>query len=100
MIMEKVTPSLRGEITRWLIEPKAGVFVGKVTAMVRDKLWDKCIRSVRNGSVVQIWSSSNEQGFLVRSHGERMRQIVDMEGISLIRDVRMGKVIEPHENEC
>ncbi|MBA3516457.1 MAG: type I-E CRISPR-associated endoribonuclease Cas2, partial [Rhizobiales bacterium] len=28
MMLERVSPSLRGELTRWLIEPKTGVFVG------------------------------------------------------------------------
>ena len=41
MILEKVPPSLRGELTRWFLEPKAGVFVGHVGAMVRDRLWQK-----------------------------------------------------------
>ncbi len=40
LILEKVPTSLRGELTRWLLELKAGVFVGKVSAMVRDRLWE------------------------------------------------------------
>jgi CRISPR-associated protein Cas2 len=41
IILEKVPVRLRGELTRWLLELKAGVFVGKVSAMVRDKLWQR-----------------------------------------------------------
>ena len=37
MILEKVPPSLRGELSRWTIEPKTGIFVGKVSAMVRER---------------------------------------------------------------
>ena len=38
MILENVPTSLRGELSRWLLEPRAGVFVGHVSARVRDKL--------------------------------------------------------------
>ena len=37
IILEKVSASLRGELTRWMIEPHTGVFVGHVSGMVRDK---------------------------------------------------------------
>ena len=38
MLMEKVPKSVRGELTRWLIELRSGVFVGNISALVRDKL--------------------------------------------------------------
>ena len=68
MILESVPPSLRGEITRWMIQPKAGVFVGKVSAMVRDKLWEKVRRAARGGSGM-IWPRKN--GHLVRLPRQR-----------------------------
>ncbi len=40
MILERVPESVRGELSLWMIEPKAGVFVGNLSALVRDKLWD------------------------------------------------------------
>jgi CRISPR-associated protein Cas2 len=77
--------SLRGELTRWLVEPHAGVFVGHVNAMVRDALWDKCCKAKRMGGVVQLWSTNNEQGFQMRCAGQTKREIVDFEGLQLIR---------------
>jgi len=85
MILEKVPNSLRGELSRWLIEPHPGVFVGHVSAMVRDRLWDKCQRRLRGGGLIQIWSTNNEQRFAMRSWGLTKRQIVDYDGLSLIR---------------
>jgi CRISPR-associated protein Cas2 len=85
MILEKVPRSLRGELSRWLIEPKAGVFVGDVSAMVRDKLWEKCCQRITAGAgVVQIWSTNNEQGYQVRIWGHTQRKIVDYEGLKLV----------------
>ena len=85
MILEKVPASLRGELSRWLLEPHAGVFVGHVSARVRDKLWEKCNRSKKAGSVLQIWSTNTEQRFQMRMYGRPSRYIVDFEGIQLIQ---------------
>jgi len=46
MILETVPVGLRGELTRWLIEPHPGVFVGHVSGLVRDRLWLKCCQGV------------------------------------------------------
>jgi CRISPR-associated protein Cas2 len=85
MILEKVPTSLRGELTRWLIEPRPGVFVGHVSALVRDKLWEKCARKMDEGGLIQIWSTNTEQRFAVRSWGQTDREIVNMEGLWLVR---------------
>ena len=85
MILEKVSKSLRGELTRWLIEPRAGVFVGDVSALVRDKLWEKCCTRITAGAgAVQIWTTNNEQGYDVRVWGHIQRRIVDYEGLKLV----------------
>ena len=85
MILERVPGSLRGELTRWLLEPKAGVFVGKVSAMVRDRLWQKACASARGGACVLVQTSDTEQGFMVHSWGVPDREVVDFEGLTLMR---------------
>ena len=85
MILETAPVSLRGELTRWLIEPHPGVFVGHVSAMVRDRLWAKCCRATRGGGVLQIWTTNTEQKFQMRSFGATKREIVDFDGLQLIR---------------
>ncbi len=85
MIVERVSPSLRGELSRWLIEVKAGVFVGKVSALVRDKLWEKVTEKRKDGAAVQVWSTNNEQGFVMRMEGDRSRQLADFEGLQLVK---------------
>ena len=85
MILEKVTTGLRGELTRWLIEPKTGVFVGHVSARVRDHLWKKCVERKKKGGVVQIWSSNTEQHFKMRMTGETSRAIIEVEGLQLVK---------------
>lgn len=85
MILEKVPTSLRGELTRWLIEPHTGVFVGHVSALVRDKLWEKCCEKLKEGGAVQLWDTNNEQRFDVRTFGDTKRAVVNFEGLQLIR---------------
>jgi CRISPR-associated protein Cas2 len=85
MVLEKVPTSLRGELTRWLLEVKTGVFVGHVSARVRDKLWDKCCKAKRVGGVTQIWSTNTEQRFKMRMSGNTQREIIDCDGLQLIR---------------
>jgi CRISPR-associated protein Cas2 len=85
MVLERVPASLRGELTRWLLEPHPGVFVGHVNAMVRDRLWEKCCQARRAGGVFQAWSTNNEQRFKMRMAGETRRDVIDLEGLQLIR---------------
>lgn len=85
IIVESATPSLRGELTRWLIEPHAGVFVGHLSGIVRDKLWLKCCQSIRQGGVLMLWSTNNEQRYKMQMFGATRRKIVDFDGLQLIR---------------
>jgi CRISPR-associated protein Cas2 len=85
LILERVPPVVRGELTRWFLEPKAGVFVGRVSAMVRDKIWEKACLQAKDGGCVMMYSSDNEQGFRIRSWGESARSVQDFEGLFLVR---------------
>lgn len=85
IVLESVPTSLRGELTRWLIEPHPGVFVGHISAMVRDRLWEKCCQKIKGGGAVQVWNSNTEQRFRIRIFGETRRVIVDYDGLKLVR---------------
>ncbi len=85
MVLERVSASLRGELTRWLLEPKAGVFVGRPSALVRDKLWDLVCDKLKDGAALLITQATNEQGFTIRTVGDTSRTVIDIEGLLLIR---------------
>lgn len=85
LILERVPEGLRGELTRWLLEPKAGVFVGRVSALVRDRLWEKACAKSRHGGCLMFHTSDNEQGFRILTWGNTSRSIEDFEGIFLVR---------------
>ncbi|MCC7119621.1 MAG: type I-E CRISPR-associated endoribonuclease Cas2 [Anaerolineales bacterium] len=82
--LQNVPKKLRGELTRWLLEPTPGVFIGHVSARVRDFLWEKCKTECGNGGVVQAWNTNTEQRFTMRMDGNTKRSVVDMEGLKLV----------------
>ena len=60
IILERVPASLRGELTRWLLEPRTGVFVGRPSALVRDKLWELIGGKLKGGAALMIYRSDTE----------------------------------------
>jgi CRISPR-associated protein Cas2 len=85
MVLERVPVSLRGELTRWLLELKAGVFVGDVSALVRQKLWEDACRKMNGGAGILVYSSDTEQGFAFQFWGGTSKLIEDFEGLNLVR---------------
>ena len=84
--MENVPESLRGECTRFLIEIKAGVFLGTISAAVRSLLWKKVKENAQSGVAILAYSYPNEQGFVLEMHGDPRRKIVDIDGLDLIQN--------------
>jgi CRISPR-associated protein Cas2 len=91
LMLENAKASLRGELTRWLLEPRAGVFVGSVSALVREKLWEKVCRASPEGGAMLLYRAQTEQGYRIETYGETQRKIVDMEGLQLVYVPKKGK---------
>ena len=85
IILERVPGGLRGELTRWMLELHAGVFVGRLSAMVRDILWEYVCDQMHEGAGFLVYHHNNEQGFAVRSCGATNRRIEEREGLTLVR---------------
>lgn len=84
IVMECAPESVRGELTRWFLELKPGVFVGNVNVRIRELLWKRiCETDAATGSVM-AFSASNEQGFEMKVFGDPKRKVIDFEGIQLI----------------
>ena len=85
MVVERVSPGLRGELTRWMLEPRVGVFVGTLSALVRDRLWDRVCQRMGEGGAMLIYNTDNEQGYALKLKGTPSRTVEDFEGIYLVR---------------
>lgn len=84
VVLSVVPPKLRGHLTRWLFEISPGVYVGKVSARVRDLLWEQIQENCgANGKVIMVYPANNEQGLEFRTRGHEW-QPVDYDGLELI----------------
>jgi CRISPR-associated protein Cas2 len=101
LIVERAPAGLRGELTRWLLEPRAGVFVGRVSATVREKLWERTCKGLKGGAAMLIWRTNNEQGFEFQIWGDPSRSVTDWEGLKLVtmRHDRYPKRRRPTKNQ-
>ncbi|MFG2063644.1 type I-E CRISPR-associated endoribonuclease Cas2e [Micromonospora sp. NPDC048871] len=79
-----VPDHLRGALSRWMIEVTPGMFVGTLSAKVRDELWNAASAVVGDGAAVLIHPDDTEQGFSLRTAGERRRRPVDFDGLALV----------------
>jgi CRISPR-associated protein Cas2 len=85
VVTEDVPPRLRGRLAVWLLEIRAGVYVGDVTRRVREMLWEQVTSLVEDGNAVIAWSSPHESGFEFQTCGANRRVPVEFEGLRLVR---------------
>ena len=81
--LTKVPPSLRGDLTKWYQELQTGVYVGNVSARVRDELWERILRDIGSGQAVMAYNAQNELGYQFRTT-RKNQQVVDYDGIPLL----------------
>lgn len=68
IVLSDCPPKLRGDLTKWLLEISTGVYVGKVSARVRDELWLRVCDNLKSGRASMVYSTNNEQGMDFRVH--------------------------------
>ena len=91
--MTDCPPRLRGDLSKWLQEVNTGVYVGNVSARVRDALWERVCENLKNGRATMVFSANNEQRMDFRVHNTSWKP-VDYEGIQLIRRPLPSSVAE------
>jgi CRISPR-associated protein Cas2 len=84
IVVENVPPRLRGRLAIWLLEVRAGVYVGDVSRRVREMIWDTVIKGCGEGNAVMAWSTNTESGFDFLTRGTNRREPVEMDGIKLV----------------
>ena len=81
---------LRGDLTKWFMEIDIGVYVGRVSARVRDKIWNRVCDNIKTGKAIMVYSSNTEQGFSILTHNTDWVP-VDCEGILLMQKSSQDK---------
>lgn len=59
IVLTACPAGLRGDLTRWLMEISPGVFVGDVSARVREALWDRVLALIKTGRATMAYSTSS-----------------------------------------
>jgi len=84
IVVENVPQRLRGRLALWLLEVRAGVYVGKVSRRVREMIWNTVAHAIGDGNAVMAWATNTESGYDFLTLGENRRIPKEMDGLRLV----------------
>ena len=84
IVVENAPDRLRGRLAVWLLEVRAGVYVGDYSRRIREMIWQQVETELGEGNAVMVWRVNNECGFDVLTLGQNRRIPVEMDGVKLI----------------
>lgn len=98
--LDRAPQRLRGAISRYCLEIRAGLFVGRIDARMRDLLWEKVTQLAGKGTnAVMVWRERNEQGYAFRTMGKNRREPVLYDGIWLVAEKPTQEEKEPNTDD-
>ena len=84
IVLENAPPRLRGRLAVWLLEVRAGVYVGSYSRLVREHIWSQVEDGIEDGNAVILWRSGGEAGFEFQTLGANRRMPADFDGVQLV----------------
>jgi CRISPR-associated protein Cas2 len=84
IVTENVPPRLRGRLAVWLLEVRAGVYVGNPSKRLREFIWGQVSEAVEDGNAVMAWNTNTESGYDFVTVGKSRRIPVDFDGLRLV----------------
>ncbi|WP_254915599.1 type I-E CRISPR-associated endoribonuclease Cas2e [Haematobacter massiliensis] len=84
VVVTNAPPRLRGRLAAWLLEVRAGVYVGDYSARTREMIWGQVISYIDEGDAVMVWRAQTDQGFDFLTTGRNRRMPVDFDGLKLV----------------
>jgi len=84
VVTENVPLRLRGRLAIWLLEVRAGVYIGDVSRRTREMIWQQLEEGYEDGSVVMAWASNSESGYDFQTLGSNRREPIDYDGLRLV----------------
>jgi len=84
IVTENVPPRLRGRLAVWLVEVRAGVYVGDPSKRLREFIWAQVKDGAEDGNAVMVWKSNTESGYDFETVGTNRRIPVDFDGLRLV----------------
>ena len=84
IVVENAPPRLRGRLAVWLVEVRAGVYVGNPSKRLREMIWTQVDQGIEEGNAVMAWRTNTESGFDFLTLGENRRMPVELDGLKLV----------------
>jgi CRISPR-associated protein Cas2 len=85
IVINDAPPRLRGRLALWLLEVRAGVYVGSYSAKTRERIWTLVESEIDGGDAVIAWAAPNDAGFDFATVGASRRVPVDLDGFKLVQ---------------
>jgi CRISPR-associated protein Cas2 len=85
IVVENAPPRLRGRLSLWMGEVRAGVYVGAYGRRVRERIWEEVKLMIGAGNAVIAWSAPTESGFTFECIGQNRREPADFDGLTLVK---------------
>jgi CRISPR-associated protein Cas2 len=85
IVVEAAPARLRGRLAVWLVEVRAGVYVGTYGRKVREMIWGQVQAYIEDGNAVIAWSAPEDAGFAIDTCGLNRRVPVDFDGLRLVQ---------------
>ncbi|MBW4026196.1 type I-E CRISPR-associated endoribonuclease Cas2e [Acidipila rosea] len=96
VLVENAPPRLRGRLAIWLLEVRAGVYIGDVSRRTREMLWEQLAEGLEEqGSAVIAWGSQHESGYEFQTLGTNRRVPVEFDGLLLVAFHPVGSAPGP-----
>lgn len=84
IVLTSCPAGVKGDLSRWLLEIAPGVFVGRISARLRERLWARIINMLRDGRAIMVYPARNEQHYSFKTFQPDW-QVVDCEGVELVK---------------
>jgi len=84
VVTENAPPRLRGRLAVWLVEVRAGVYIGDATLRVREMIRENLEQGIEAGNAVMAWTTNTESGFDFVTLGANRRLSCEMDGVKLV----------------
>ncbi len=84
VVVENAPPRLRGRLAVWLLEIRAGVYLGNYSRRTREMIWEEVTAAIGDGNAVIAWTAPNDAGFAFDTCGANRRIPVDFDGFDLV----------------
>ncbi len=68
----------------WLLEIRAGVYVGHYSRRVRERIWSEVEKLIGSGDAVMAWAAPTDQGYDFATVGSNRRMPVEFDGLKLV----------------